>query len=167
MKPGETPFESAARIIKRELGLGLDESAKQHVRNGGRFVGVGAYSYIWEMREQEPKNHGCADISVVMFIEMSKEEIGTFKFDSQEYEQHEWVECEDVVADHSKHPALRRSVADLLRARQWDSLVKDSASTDDSSLGKKFRELVREWTDKDNMLLSAQEEHHKKQKMGS
>ena len=170
MKPGETPFESAARILKRELGLVLSEEAKQHVRNGGRFIGVGAYSYIWEMREQEPKNHGCADISVVMSIQVTKEEISKFKFDSQEYEQHAWVDCSEVIYDESKHPALRRSAADLARARQWEEIVKEctdqSTTTNDAQIGSKLRELVKEWSEKDDLLLNAQEEHRKKQKMG-
>jgi len=165
MKPGETPFESAARILRRELGWNLSEDAKQHIRAGGRFMGVGAYSYTWEFREQEPKNNGVADISAVMTIKATKAEIAAFKFDSKEYEQHAWVDCWTVINDSSKHPALRRSVADLVKAMEWESIVGECAKAEDALLGKKLKEFVAKWTETDAMLVSASEDHHKRQKM--
>lgn len=160
MKPGETPFESAARILKRELGLVLEESAKKHVREGGRFTGIGAYSYTWEFREQSPQDHGCADISVVMSIQLTPTELSGFKSDNVEYEDHAWVECMEIVNDASKHPALRRSAADLMRAQAWDKITLDATKVTDAELGKTTREFIQFWTAKDAELLAHQDAHN-------
>ena len=169
MKPGETPFESAGRILKRELGFVLPEEAKKHVREGGRFTGVGAYSYTWEMREQDPKTNGCADISVVMAIEVTKKEIDSFKFDSQEYEQHAWVEPQQIIQDGTKHPALRRSVADYVRGREWEEIAKESTKTEseDAAFGRKMKNLISQWMATDDILLAATDAAHKRQRMSS
>ena len=49
MFPGETPIQSSQRLLKRELGLDIDTS---------RFRPVCCQAFAFEMREQEPKNHG-------------------------------------------------------------------------------------------------------------
>ena len=47
--PGESPSRSCARLVKRELGLELPSE---------RFEPICVMSQVWEMREQEPQNHG-------------------------------------------------------------------------------------------------------------
>ena len=144
MRPGESPYESAARTLKRELGIALSEADTRHVDAGGRFEGVGAYSYAWEMREQPPKNHGTADISVVLCFRVTPAERAAFRIDAKEYEAHEWVDPAAVVADETKHPALRQSVSDLLARRAWRA-VKDAVNkpgTSDAEIGRMVRSLV-------------------------
>ena len=161
MKPGETPFESASRILKRELGLIIPVEAQKHVKDEGRFIGIGAYSYTWQMREQEPKTNGCADISVVMAIEGTKKEIESFKFDNQEYDQHSWLDAEDIVQDETKHPALRRSVEDFIRGRAWNEFESIVNQEDDAVVGKKIKELISKWKITDAQLTAA----YKRQKL--
>ena len=122
MKPGETPFQSAARLLKRELAVTLGPEQADHIENGGRFQGVGHYSYVWQFREQEPKDHGTADISSVLTLELTDAEVAGLKLDSKEYAEHDWFEPQAVVDDEKYHPALRQSVADLIALRRWNEL---------------------------------------------
>lgn len=158
MKPGENCYESAARILKRELAFVLPPLEQTHVQQGGRFLGVGAYSFTWEMREQEPQTNGCADISVIMAIEVTPQEIATFKMDNQEYETHDWFEVMQVVNDETKHPALRRGLADYLKTREWRVMIaKVNPSSDDSVVGKNLKQFLTKWQEVDEELLKQQQ----------
>jgi len=52
---------------------------------------VGSYNLQWQMREQEPKTNGTCDISVVVTMELTEEEVKQIKADGKEYEAHDWV----------------------------------------------------------------------------
>lgn len=162
MKPGENCYESACRILKRELGFVLPPLEQTHVAMGGRFQGVGAYSYTWEMREQEPKTHGCADISVVLAIEVTPQEISQFKMDNQEYETHAWLDAAQVVDDAGKHPALRRSVADYGKTKEWAALtskllLEDDSAEDDAKAGRALKQFMKKWAGVDQLLLGEED----------
>lgn len=153
MKPGETPYESAARILKRELGFGLNPKECKHVDAGGRFYGVGAYSYTWDMRQQAPQTNGTADISVVLVIECTAEEIAKFKIDNQEYEMHEWVDRNAVIEDVSKHIALRCSMADFAKKLEWIELTRETSNGSDGDVGKSFKLVLAKWKARDELLF--------------
>ena len=99
MKAGETIFESAARTMKREMGLALDAASLQPVRGGGRFRVVGSYHYTWQFRQQAPGDHGTADVSTVVAIELTAAEIEGLKMNTTEYSDWAWVEPTAVVSD--------------------------------------------------------------------
>lgn len=110
LKPGETVDQSASRILKREIGVEIKDS---------RFETVGHYSFVWEKREQPPKDHGTADISVVLTTVLTADEIGRIKIDPNEYSDKMWVSPKDVVQNPSFHPALRRAARDLIAIHVW------------------------------------------------
>ena len=58
--PGETPVQSCCRLLKRELGLEIEES---------RFQTVCAQSLAWGMRQQAPQAHGTTDSQVVLSLQ--------------------------------------------------------------------------------------------------
>jgi hypothetical protein len=76
--PGESPLQSASRVLKRELGLIVEPEKAIH---GGRYHGVGAYSYAWEMRAQKPQERGLADVSIVLTLEITPEEREAIRLD--------------------------------------------------------------------------------------
>lgn len=62
MFPGETPIQSSQRLLKRELGLDIDMS---------RFRPVCCQAFAFEMREQEPKNHGAFAVHPINLLTFS------------------------------------------------------------------------------------------------
>lgn len=145
MKPGETPYESACRLLRRELNLDLTPGEAKHVAAGGRFQGVNCYSYAWQFRQQEPKEGGTADLSIVMTLRITEEEKKRLKFDNKEYERHEWLDPSEVIADCAKHVALRTSVNDLISLTKWNELVRGVGEDDsrDAEIGRAFREYLK------------------------
>jgi len=140
MIPGESPLESACRILKRELGMVFEPKL---ARNGGRFVGVGAYSYAWQFRQQTPQDRGLADVSLVLTVEISKKERDQIRLDYStdlEYHGHEWVQPHTLRDDATKHPALRRAAADLIAGAAWRTILLDAPKLSDADLGKRLRE---------------------------
>lgn len=146
MKPGETPYQSAARLLKRELGLELSASDIAHEENGGRFRGVGHYSYLWEMREQAPQGNGTADISSVLTIQLTDSECANFKMDAKEYGENKWISPNEVLEEiNDYHPALKQSIFDYLTQLELRKLSKEAKQTPTANpdahymeLGKKF-----------------------------
>lgn len=142
MKPGETPYESAARLLKRELKLELRPDEAKHISEGGRFEGVGYYSYLWQFRNQEPKDHGTADISVTITAKLTRDEVAKMIPTNDEYSEHKWVEPEEVIQG-DYHPALQQAVKDLVDRRNWKRLQEKAASeADDAALGRAFRKFL-------------------------
>lgn len=137
MKPGESPTQAGIRIIKRELSL--DSITKE------RFELVGHYSYLWELREQEPQNNGTADISCVLCIALTKEEVEKMVPNKQEYEGHKWVNVNDFLKEEF-HPALKQSVKDYVQNQEFKKLQKAAQNFEnisDQQLGKMFRNFVK------------------------
>ena len=116
-KPGETTKEAAARNLKRELGLNLTPD---------RFKVIATYSFLWYKREQEPQEHGLADISTIHVVELSEEESNAIKIDEKEYEKVDWISQEKILIDKDNcyHPALKQAIKDWSSAMQYEKLVK-------------------------------------------
>jgi hypothetical protein len=58
----------------------------------------------------------------------------------KEYHGHAWVRPEAVRDDATKHPALRRSVGDLIANAVWRRLLADAPKLTDAELGRRMRE---------------------------
>jgi hypothetical protein len=139
MLPGETPCESACRILKRELKM---EMEPKRLNEGGRFIGVGAYSYAWEFRQQSPQNNGTADVSLVFCVRLTTLERSKIRLDyasDKEYHGHAWVMPSEIIKDKTKHPALRRAVADLVAGEKWRSIRSVASTLSNEELGMQLR----------------------------
>lgn len=137
MMPGDTPLGSVRKLLNRELGISISEGSE------GRIAVVGAYSYVWRLRQQEPVDHGTADISVVHSVTITEEEEKGMKIDRGEYDCCEWCDPAAVVDNDSYHPALRRSVADYLRLQMEESLFATiKAGGTDEQVAKVARNLA-------------------------
>jgi glutamine synthetase len=125
MKVGETVEESASRLIKKELSL---STSKEQLIS--RFYTVGHYSFVWAKREQEPKENGTADISIVLTITLTKEEEKEIYMDTKEYSNKMWIKPEQIIKESFElqkeiihfHPALIRATKDLLSMKEWKKL---------------------------------------------
>mmetsp|Transcript_7142 Transcript_7142/g.9037 ORF Transcript_7142/g.9037 Transcript_7142/m.9037 type:complete len:218 (+) Transcript_7142:258-911(+) len=142
MKPGETPYESASRLLKRELKLVVKDEDKRNKSEGGRFSGVGHYSYLWQFRNQEPKGNGTADISCVLTTKLSREEQDSMDATNEEYSEHKWMKPDDILAGDF-HPALKQSIRDFLLADEWETILK--AAKDDSVSDQTIANKVRQF----------------------
>ena len=109
-RPGDSPFEGAARNVGRELGLKLGPE---------RFKVVGTYSFVWRMRQQEPQTNGTADISTVFELALTTDESKGLKFDENEYRDAQWLRPGDILSSCDFHPALQQAVRDLLTRRAF------------------------------------------------
>jgi len=139
MRPGETPTQSAMRLLNRELSLNLTEPS--------RLQTVGHYSFLWAKRSQPPEHHGTADLSIVLTMVLTDEEISKIKSDNKEYSESRWTEPEEILRDPKYHPALKQATRDLLAVQIWHQL-KHSVSIlethpDDSSAKEKVVDLAR------------------------
>jgi len=115
MMPGESRVETTRRLLRRELAVELP------VDCGHRVSTIGHYSFVWQMREQPPKNHGTADISVVVLVHLTDAEVARIKLNPNEYEASAWVAPKDII-DGAYHPGLKRGINDFLRLRMYADL---------------------------------------------
>jgi isopentenyldiphosphate isomerase len=164
MRPGETVQSSIIRLLQRELQFKVDDP--------GRFKTVSHYTYCFDTRKEPPKEHGLADLAVILMIEVTAEEaahIGT-NFDQEEYSEFRWVHPEDLIEDrwdeHSGgikfHPALKRASLDLLSMWQWETIAKlteerekiSSNGGDCSSLNNEIATLVTSLVSKSHYKTS-------------
>ena len=125
-RPGETLHESSVRLLARELSLPLTAAGLRD-----RMATVGYYSFVWEMRVQEPRHNGTADISVVSSMEVTDEEKSLMATNKDEERQ--WVTAEQIL-ESDYHPALQRGVRDWQMWRLYaelDEAVMSGASESD------------------------------------
>jgi len=100
---------------------------------------------VWAKRQQEPSDHGTADISIVSTLNLKKEEIIGIKFDDKEYDEIKWVQPDDIVAPSSGyHSALKRAVKDLLALRTMKRLYQtiNNATNKNSNTSLEVNELL-------------------------
>ena len=82
-----------------------------------------SFAVSWGKREQLPQTNGTADISVVVSMELTGDEVAAIKAD--EFELREWRAPYDILSGDF-HPALKRSMQDyikLLKLKELDSLL--------------------------------------------
>lgn len=117
MKPGESVFDAARRLLLRELKLDLSVAALQ-----SRLQTVGSYSFLWGKREQLPQTNGTADISTVVTIDLSDAEVAALQ--AHEFgEASQWVEPAEVLdVARGYHAALQRSMSDYIKLRRFQQL---------------------------------------------
>ena len=99
------------RHLKRELGFILPVDRQVDT--------LAHFSFVWARRQQEPQNHGTADISTIMSVEVSDDEASAFKHDTDEYDGYEWIAPSKMVDRESLHPALRTAASALITHRMW------------------------------------------------
>jgi len=134
MRPGETPASSAVRNVRRELGITLSTD---------RLKSVGHYSFLWEMRNQPPMDHGTADISIVHTAVLTPEEAAIVKLDTAEYSSSQWILPEDLLAG-DYHPALKQATRDLLSLQCWEHLhAAIKSNVDDGQISQLAKNLVK------------------------
>lgn len=136
MVPGDTIPAGAARLMQRELGIAQDSSFSNRVEL------IGTYSFLWGMREQEPKDHGTADISVVVAVELIESEL-SFSMDSKEYASQQWASVDEIISGDF-HPALKAVAKDYVKMgilKQLKQLAMLPKSPDvDSRIADLFRD---------------------------
>ena len=115
-RPGESIQSSASRLLTRELSLPLSPSSLLP-----RLATVGHYSYAWEMRVQEPRHHGTADIAVLTTLELTEEEKATVDSGHGEEGERRWMTAADILAGDF-HPAVKRGIRDWTAWRAYAEL---------------------------------------------
>mmetsp|Transcript_22983 Transcript_22983/g.46174 ORF Transcript_22983/g.46174 Transcript_22983/m.46174 type:complete len:191 (+) Transcript_22983:75-647(+) len=111
--PGETPVQSAQRLLSRELNLDISSS---------RFHPVCAQAFAFEMREQEPKHHGTTDVQFCLKVRLeSDEEVRKVVLDEKEYGEWEWKEPREIL-EGNFHPALKYAVGCFLAGEALEEL---------------------------------------------
>lgn len=113
MFPGETPVQSAQRLLKRELGLEVD---------GERFRIVCAQAFAFGMREQEPKEHGTTDAQFCYKVQLRNAgEVEKVVLDEKEYSDSQW-KLPSQILEGNYHPALKYAVGCMLAGDALDAL---------------------------------------------
>eukprot|EP00897_Mesotaenium_endlicherianum_P006555 jgi/Mesen1/5928/ME000301S05069 len=102
MKPGETPEQSVARLVGRELNL---------IVNPVDIKLIGVHSYAWQRRQQLPMDNGTCDISACFSLVLEKAVVDSIKFDEKEYSDIRWFSIEEIISGENFHPALRSSAS--------------------------------------------------------
>jgi ADP-ribose pyrophosphatase YjhB (NUDIX family) len=104
---GEGFAEAAQRNIKRELRLDLSQD---------RFEDqLKAYSLIWPTRQigDKVEEIPCHDISVVMVLPLTLEEIDSINAPDGEFDQLRWLSPEEILhGDY--HPSIQQMIRDYL-----------------------------------------------------
>lgn len=56
--------------------------------------------------------------------------------------EHKWMNPEDILQGEF-HPALKQSVSDLMKQREWEKLKTIAATSSDEELGKQFKLFLK------------------------
>ncbi|MDO8558744.1 MAG: NUDIX hydrolase [bacterium] len=103
MKPGESFEAAVVRNLKREINLSIDPTRFRHLNH---------YSFVWARRAEPPQENGCHDVSIMMVLFISDEEVRRIKFNS-EYREIQWI-LPGAVITADFHPAVRKIAEDLV-----------------------------------------------------
>ena len=113
MFPGETPVQSAQRLLQRELGLEIESA---------RFRVVCAQAFAFGMREQEPKEHGTTDTQFCYKVQLRNAgEAKKVVLDENEYSESEW-KLPSHILEGNYHPALKYAVGCMLAGDALEKL---------------------------------------------
>ena len=132
--PGETPIQSCQRLLKRELGLDIEKS---------RFRPVCCQAFAFEMREQEPKNHGTTDVQFCLRLQLqSEDEVKKVVLDEKEYCDSKWVDPSEIL-EGNYHPALRFAVANMIATDAFVALDEcEGRGGDDAEIAKLTKDFL-------------------------
>jgi hypothetical protein len=137
--PGETVDATARRILWRELRLDIGEQPR--VRT------VAHYTFVWDTRTQEPVHNGTCDVSIILRVDLTREEAACVEFISKEYKQLEWrtLASQAALSTGALHPALAQGVKDLCAMREWEGMnvILDSVSDIDAANVATLQEIVK------------------------
>lgn len=105
---GESFEETAARNLKRELGIELEPS---------RFQKLGFYSLAFAKRRQLPEENGTHTDSHAYIVKLTGEEVAALKL-NEEYLENMWILPEELVKRAVEfHPAIVQVSKDYLAAK--------------------------------------------------
>src|SRR3990167_2095774 len=113
MRAGETFAEAAARNVKRELHIDIDEA---------QLSSIGNYSFVWDSRaqastinEQGEEVVSCHMSSTLELYPVDKEDIDLSSY-NEEYDEIKWVNVFDIISAPAGtyHPCLVDMVNDTL-----------------------------------------------------
>lgn len=107
MRAGETFAASAARLLKKELGLAVTPE---------RLVPLTVFSAAWNQRAFEPVSNGTHTVSIVMHLEVSDHEAEGLVF-NDEYSDHGWTDFAGVANNELLHPALHQVAQALMEQK--------------------------------------------------
>jgi len=135
MKPGESPEQSIARILIRETGTVITDLT--------RFHSISNFSLIWPTRAQEPKNAGTADLTVILTIQFTEQEVAAIKLDNNEYSEARWISKSDILSSNF-HTAYKQGVKDLMCWELWSQIKHDASSQniEDAKIIQKVKEII-------------------------
>lgn len=89
MDPGERREQTAARIVRNELGLLIDDLS--------RFEDLGgAIDYVWARRAQPPVGNGCHMQGTCFVVQLETNEARAIKVASDFFTQ-EWVNVREIA----------------------------------------------------------------------
>lgn len=96
---GELEKEAMPRIFKRETGLQIAPE---------RFQLICATTYLWNMREQEPKSNGSHNRAWTFAVELTREEERNMRIDPNEYtpESVRWFCSRAALVEAGVHQAI-------------------------------------------------------------
>lgn len=155
MFPGETPVQSAQRLLKRELGLEIESE---------RFRVVCAQAFAFGMREQEPKEHGTTDTQFCYKVQLRNAgEVKKVVLDENEYSDSEW-KLPSHILEGNYHPALKYAVGCMLAGDALDKLQeceeKGGSDAEIANLSRQFlkrRQAVDDVMKKNTYKLESKE----------
>ena len=111
------------------------------------------------MRQQEPKNHGTADLQIVLSFQLEKEELSKVVFDADEYDEVKWVDVTDIL-NGNFHPALKYPVHCLLTKWKMRNLQNIIDSNNKDKIAHAAKEFVQGVQESNDFLLKEQSSDH-------
>lgn len=106
MLPGESFEDTAARKVKDELDLTISPDRFQQLP-------VGATSWVFDTRAQEPQDYGCHMIGIEVLLRITREEITAIQL-TKDHEDLQWLDPQKIVPSYPLHPAVRQYAQDLI-----------------------------------------------------
>ncbi|CEO99060.1 Nudix hydrolase domain-containing protein [Plasmodiophora brassicae] len=108
---GESVVNAALRLLKRELSItGVPQQ---------RFCTITHFTFLWDRREQPPKENGTADTSILVAVRLDRQQIQGIQLDAAEYSAMKWVTFSMLANNKQKayHPALQRVACEYMALR--------------------------------------------------
>lgn len=116
------------------------------------------------MRQQEPVEHGTADVQLCYSVQLrSEDEVDKVRLDPEEYTDGCWKTYSEVL-DGRYHPALKYAVRCLLASQALEEMIRCEERTKimredrngdsiDAELAKLTREFLKRRRDVDEMMM--------------